>query len=240
MDSKLTKALQLKNEAVAVYRSDSLPEGALQFKPGVWGCVAAMLNAAAKGRTAAFCDETTVCVGGRAGLGLAPYPHGYIEKFLSDGEDIDREGERYKQSAELALEFMDNIPQIAKKKYVVFMPLSKIDEKQQTPEAVVFLVDPDRLSALVTLANFDARTPDTVKVLFGAGCTQSVLYALAAFEKQSDECYLGMTDLSARKCIDKNHLSFSIPYNRYLAMEANTDSCFFRTETWQIISRRLE
>ena len=71
MESKLAKALRLKNHPVAVYRSDALPEGAMQFREGVWGCVIAMLNTVAKkGRTAAFCRERVECIGGRAGLGL--------------------------------------------------------------------------------------------------------------------------------------------------------------------------
>lgn len=67
MESKLAKALRLKNHPVAVYRSDVLPEGAMQFREGVWGCVIAMLNTVAKkGRTAAFCRERVECIGGKA------------------------------------------------------------------------------------------------------------------------------------------------------------------------------
>lgn len=240
MESRIAKNILLKNEAVGVYRSETMPEGAIQFKEGKWGCVVAMLNAATKGRTAAFCLETTMCVGGRAGLGLAPYPHGYIEKFLSDGVGIDREGEMYKKTQDLALHFMDTIPVVEKKKYVIFQPLSQMDAAVQTPEVVVFMVDPDRLAALCTLANFDTMTQDNVRLLFGAGCTQSVLYALSGLEQQEPYCYLGMTDLSARKCIDKRHMSFSIPYHRFLEMEANADHCFLQTETWRIISKRLD
>lgn len=241
MESKMAQALRLRNNPVAVYRSDTMPEGAMQFREGVWGCVIAMLNTVAKkGRTAAFCLERVECIGGRAGLGLAPYPHGFIEKFISTGEGLTRPGEWYKQSPELALEFMDNLPQVAKKKYVVFRPLDLVEPEDEQPELVVFMVDPDRLSALAGLANYDTPNQDNVRLLFGAGCTQSILYGMAAHEQGQRTCYIGLTDLSARKVIDKNIMSFSIPYGRYLEMEANVEECFFKTETWALIARRLD
>ena len=39
MDSKIAKAIKLKNQPIAVYRTDIKEDNALQFKEGVWGCV---------------------------------------------------------------------------------------------------------------------------------------------------------------------------------------------------------
>ena len=47
MSGAITKAIKLSNHPVGVYRTDTLPEGALRFREGVWGCVVSMLNAAA-------------------------------------------------------------------------------------------------------------------------------------------------------------------------------------------------
>lgn len=58
----------------------------MQFPEGKWGCVVAMLNAASKGRKAAFCDKTVVCRGGKAGLGFQTLEKGTKEYFLSTGE----------------------------------------------------------------------------------------------------------------------------------------------------------
>lgn len=86
MKSKMGEAIKLQNYPVAILTSDSMPEGALQFKEGVWGCVAAMLSAASKGRTAALCERTTVCRGGKAGLGFFSKIR-YLYHYRDNGSD---------------------------------------------------------------------------------------------------------------------------------------------------------
>ena len=68
MKSKMKEAIKLSSQPVAVIKSNRMPEGAIHFKEGVWGCVIPMLSAASKGRTAAFCEETTTCPGGKVGM----------------------------------------------------------------------------------------------------------------------------------------------------------------------------
>ena len=245
MKSKIAEAIKLPNHPVAVIRTDDKPEGALMFKEGVWGCVVAMINAASKGKTVALSDATVACQGGHAGCGFGPYREGYIERFLSDGEGlkvngVQVEGERYKASAELALNFMrwQVVPE-GQKEFVVMKPLSEVTEAD-SPEAVIFLVNADRLSGLVTLANFDTENQDNVKLYFGAGCGQAIGNVLDASVRGSRECFIGMTDPSARKVLPADIMSFSIPFKRFLEMEDNADKCFFHTKTWETICKRLE
>ena len=240
MESKIAEAIKLKNYPVAVIRTDEKPEGALMFKEGKWGCVVAMINAASKGKTVALSNGTVVCQGGHAGCGFGPYEEGYVDKFLADGDGLKVEGERYKASQELALKFMrwQVVPK-AQKEFVVMKPLSEVTEAD-SPEAVIFLVNADRLSGLATLANFDTENQDNVKHYFGAGCGQSIGNVLAASERGSRECFIGMTDPSARKLLPADIMSFSIPFKRFLEMEENADKSFFHTDTWQTICKRLE
>lgn len=89
MKSNIAEAIKLKNHVVAILKSDSVPEGAVQFKEGKWGCVVSMLAAASKGRVAALRERTTVCIGGKAGLGFKPVGIG-DDRVFSLGR---REGE---------------------------------------------------------------------------------------------------------------------------------------------------
>ena len=238
MESKIAKEIRMSRQPVAVYRSSRSPQGAMQFKPGVWGCVIAMLNAASKGKTASFSNEQVACKGGKAGLGLQPFELGMIEYFLSTGGRGSKPGERYKQTPELAKEYVQQLPNCVSPEYVVFRPLNEVED--EVPECVVFLVNADQLSGLLTLANYDQHTQDNVKLTFGSGCVQSILNGLSAAEREEKTCYIGLTDPSARKCVEKDLLSFTVPYRRYLEMEAAADECFFHTETRDRIAQRIE
>lgn len=240
MDSQIKNLLKIKNHIVAAVQSETCPEKSLQFKAGKWGCAIAMLAAAANGKIAAFSAETTTCIGGRAGLGFEKYPLGWIEYFLSCGSENVPRYEHYKQTPELAREFIREISNALieklppRKKFLLFKPLDFLNENE-TPEIIIFLVNADQLSGLVTLANYATAGNDAVKILFGAGCAQTILYPLA----EKNYCYVGLTDPSARKFIDKNLLAFSASYEKFLQLENYAAESFLNYDAWQKISGRI-
>lgn len=238
MLSKIAEAIKLKNQPVAVFQTETKPEGALQFTEGKWGCAVSMLYAASQGRTAAFDAGTTPCMGGKSGLGFKKYDLGFIEYFLSTGGAGGREGEFYKKNPELAREFITHLPAFQTEGFLVMKPLEALLEGE-TPEIVIFLVNADQLSALVQYANFDKPTQDNVMVEFAAGCAQSVLHAMVQGQSENPKCVLGLTDPSARKFIPKDLLSFSIPYKRYAQLEVQVEDSFLVKETWKKLSERI-
>lgn len=237
--SKIADAIKSKYHPVAVFRSPEKPEGATQFKEGRWGCVVSLLNAAAKGRTTVFDKKSTPCMGGQVGLGLGCYDVDFIKQLLSTGFSGGREGEFYLKNQELAEKFATGLPQIITDKYMVFKPLAEL-KNDETPEIVVFLTNADQLSALVLLANYDKETQDNVKIDFAAGCQQTILYPLHEAEKEGSNCFVGLTDLSVRKYVDKNMLSFAMPYKRFLELEAQAEESFLTKGVWLRLTSRID
>ena len=93
MDSAIARAIRSQYEPVALVFSDELPDGAMQFAEGKWGCVMwLLLAAAAKGKPAAADRTTFGCLGGGTGLGFGnqyeTWPGGIecFYRFLSTGQ----------------------------------------------------------------------------------------------------------------------------------------------------------
>lgn len=257
MTSNIAKAVNLRYSPVAILFSNEKPSETLQFKEGRWGCVIAMLNAAAKGRTAIFDRKTYGCIGGGTGLGFGNTYTGMpggIEFFLSTGnkefcasemgQNIVKNwpalshGEAYKKTPELAKSFSDNLPYYdVPTEYILFKPLDKLlpDDK---PEVIVFLATPDQISALVTLANYGRHGGDNVIIPWGAGCHSICIMPLQEGRSENPRAVIGLTDISARKQVDKDILSFSIPYNMFLEMESHVAESFLTRDEWLKIKDR--
>lgn len=239
MESKLREALNMTMQPIAVIKTHAIPSGALRYREGaVGGCMIAFLEAAAKGRTAAFTESTCGCPGGRTGLGFAPANRDHLSFFLSAGTE-NMPGEYYKKTPDLAGEYVDQLPSARPEPVLLLKPLDQVSE-DEAPVSIVFLVNADQLSGLVTLANYDRPTGENVRIRFGSGCSQSILYSMCDSEFGSDVCTIGLTDPSSRLHLSPSLLSFSIPWRRFLEMEDNVEESFLTKETWYQLRPRIQ
>ncbi len=268
MKSKIAEAVRLKYEPVAIMLADEMPDNALQFKKGKWGCVMFMFANAARGKTAAFDSETYGCWGGGVGLGFGNayihFPGGEecFSYFLSSGniqwekgkqvaaqlegaagkqfaENFLR-GESYVKNPELVKQWLEELPitQITSG-YVLFRPLSEVGPEDKKPETVVFVVDPDQLSAMVILANYARQGMENVIIPWAAGCQTIGILPFRESKSPKPRAVVGLTDISARKYVrgllGSEYLSFSMPWEMFQEMEDNVEGSFLEKHTWRSI-----
>jgi len=121
--------------------------------------------------------------------------------------------------------------------FVVFKLIEKLLPEDK-PEVIVFLVNPDQLSGLVVLANYARHGSENVTVPWGAGCHSICIIPFHEGKSPNPRGVIGLIDISARKHIEKDILSFSVPYNMFLEMEGNVEESFLKTDQWLTLSDR--
>ena len=243
MDSEIARRLKLRYQPVAIMFSDEKPEGAVQFQEGKWGCVAALLTAAAKGRQAVFDRRSYGCLGGGVGLGFGNlYPHfpGGFEYFLSCGRGEGYPpGEAYKKTPELVTTFLEQLPITdIPSEYVVFKPLAAVADGEE-PQVVVFYATADQLSGLVVLANYGRPGLDNVMIPFAAGCQSVFLLPWREAQQPRPRAVVGMTDITARPVIDADLVSFAVPFAMFREMEDNVPGSFLDKHDWAKVAARI-
>jgi len=244
MESRIAGELKLRYQPVALLFTNERPAGAVQFAEGKWGCVIAMLTAAAKGKTAVFDRKTVGCAGGITGLGFGcgfeKLPGG-IDYFLSCGRGEGfPEGEGYRKTPEIARGFIDSLPITdIPYTYIVFKPLSAVDPERETPQLIIFYATPDQLTALVTLANYETPGTDNVIIPQAAGCQSIGIIPYREAQQEHPRAVVGLLDSSARPFVPADLLSFTVPFRMFQTMEANIPGSFLERSAWQKVRARI-
>jgi hypothetical protein len=112
--------------------------------------------------------------------------------------------------------------------------------ESEYPLAVIFFAEPDVLSGLYTLANFDSAVPDAVIAPMGSGCSSIISYPLSQSASNNPRCVLGMFDVSARQCVPDNTLTFTVLMGRFEAMVENMEDSFLITGSWRAVKNRIK
>ena len=242
---RLMRALRLDTPIVALY--DAAPGGA--FEPLV----------EAQGRACCFAyyprwvagvtvivrrgDDTFEaprhgCPGLQRALGLsASYPP-WMANFLTDGANGAPMGEGLKASAALAQQFIDQARAPEPSGDTMLMGPLKL-ERWQDVRTVTFFADPDRLSALMTLAQYWSGRGDEIAAPFSSGCG---LMWRELVNQDRDRAILGCTDIAMRRHLPADLLSLSVSPARFEQMLTYPDGAFLTREWWHELlkARKLE
>ncbi|MCX6304986.1 MAG: DUF169 domain-containing protein [Bacteroidetes bacterium] len=224
---------------IAFYYAEDPGDVSRANLPTEHSCIVCELALVRKGRPLAWNVQSLGCGGARRYLGYTEKMRPNFEYFLSHGIPGEMEGERYIQTPEMVKELMSGLSCIpAKGKYIVFKRFDQLTP-DDNPDAVIFFAKPDVLSGLFTLANFDQPDGNGVISPFGSGCGAIVYQPLLQNDQENPKAILGMFDVSARPCVPKDALSFSIPMKKFVTMVGNMDESFLVTETWNTVKKRL-
>jgi hypothetical protein len=274
MRSMVAEAISMKTEPVALVWTDKEPDDATRFKPQHWGCVVSLFAAAAtRGITGAFDRQTYGCWGGGVALGFGNqyenFPGG-VEcfcRFLSTGNEGSEQGgpvgeqmkslgynrmaedflqgERYVKSPEDTQRFVQNLPiREISAKYVVVKPLDQVEPDREDVKNVTYFVDPDGLSALVTLANHERPDVENVIIPWVAGCQTMGILAYRELDREHPRALVGMMDISARKnvraSLGEHTISFTAPWPLFQEMERNVEGSFLQRPAWLSLQKSRE
>ncbi len=206
-----------------------------------FSCVIGNVWLARKKRTAAWLSlEEAGCMGGAFYTGLCgPYLETNVYYVSTGIPGTPIEGEHYLPSVESMREFMaDSTPPQPGGKYCVIKPLEQFDDAV-LPLVVVFFVRPEALSGLFALACYATGDHNAVASPFGAGCTNIIAWPLIYQQRGLERAVIGGFDLSARKFMKTDELSFAMPFALYRKMLEAMETSALTRHTWQGVRKKV-
>jgi uncharacterized protein (DUF169 family) len=231
---KIRSALGIDMEAVGVKYTDESP--AAKPSAGQYAVCNGILEAAG-GRVIMLSKETCACPGGKSHIGLTETREVPL-KMLVEGEKLWWDVKTAMRSSIETRKIAQPPIGIASKVY-----LYPIGKDIFAPDLIIFLVNSEQVSKLITLAQFwDGKTPSFE--MRGSLCWSAVTYPIV-----SGNFNITVGDISARRMArwDKNVIIVSVPVekiqgiadalNKSTAGTAET-SIEFRKLTERITSRR--
>jgi hypothetical protein len=223
---RLTERLRLATPLIALY--DARPSDAFAplVEPTGSTCCFAYYGRWLAGETLVVRKGSKGCQGAVRALGLEKTYPAYMAHFLTDGVGAPK-GEGLKAAAELAQAFIDRAKPPDVRSGAVLIGLLR-PEQWNTVRSVTFLVDPDRLSGVMTLAGYWSAANEVVAP-FGSGC--SFLWR-ALGEADGDRAVLGATDLAMRRYLPREMLTLTVSPARFEKMLTFPGDSFLYRRWW--------
>jgi len=237
MSKKLMEAIGLTEEPLGIYYSESKPENAFEWNgKGEHFCHVSKMSSARAGTPVAVDGNNPGCGGAAFYLGWSSDTRPGFAEFLS--HDKEGRGERFKKDPELAQAAIQNrkfVP--ASGRYCIYQRLSDIPE-EITPEVVTIFADADGISGLIWLRSYISAESQSTIAPFSAGCGSMVGETRAQALQSEPKAVLGMFDPAARQSVEKELLTFSVPYSLFIEMVNDIPGSFLEINPWLRIRNR--
>ncbi len=190
-------------------------------KPGGHACVFAFYRSWLEGRTLHIVQDNSGCGGaGRWIFGSEERTRDDLVKFLVEDEGL-------RSSCELMDQWLDvATPYQPEHGNILIGPLR--DGQHGYLKTVTFFVDPDRLSLLLTGANYDCspEDPPPVTAPFGSGCSQ---LAPLFDDFTVAQGMIGATDIAMRQFLPPEILAFTVTVPMFKRLcELGKDSFLYK------------
>jgi uncharacterized protein (DUF169 family) len=235
------EVLGMKYFPVGLYFSDKEPENTIGFKEPGNGCIMPLIFSSAKGKTAAFNENSMGFDCSAFFLGYKDWIFPGIEYYLSCGSPSDGECERFVKTPQMAKEYLESFkPDKKEKRFAIFKPLEILGDSEK-PEVVIFFVNPDQISALVYLLNFDSPMGnDRVTAGFASACGAVATLPLRYARNGEKKAVWGLHDISARARLPKDLMTLAIPFDFLSEVWPEINESFLKTEQWKKIVNRIK
>ena len=241
---RLRGALRLATPIIALYDTDPSEAFEPMVEAGGRACCFAYYQRWLKGETLVvkravdedFMNPQHGCPGLQKHFGFDKTYPPWMANFLTDGKNGAPMGEGLKASPDLAQEFLDHIrfPE-PDGDYILMGPL-KLSHWDKV-KTVTFFADPDRFSALMSLAAFWSSDPEEVAAPFSSGCGMT-WEVFNSHEK--DRAVIGCTDIAMRKYIPPEIMCLSVSPRRFERMVDFPDEAFLTRSWWNALMDQRE
>lgn len=220
---RLRNRLRLSTPLLAVYDSEPSDTFAPLIEAKGSACCFAYYKQWLAGETLVIRKGGGGCAGATRAFGLEKTYPPYMAHFLTDGVGAPK-GEGLRASADIAQAYIDGAtPPDVKSDSVLLGPLRP--EQWERTRSVTFLVDPDRLAAVMTLAGYwSAR--DVVTAPFGSGCS----FLWRALD--GDKTVIGGTDIAMRRYLPPEMVTFTVSPSHFAKMLTFPEESFLFKSWW--------
>lgn len=223
---RLMHKLRLTTPLLAVY--DTAPSDAFAplFEPEGDDCCFSYYDRWVAGETLVLKKGGTGCKGAHRALGIEQESPSFLAHFLTDGVGAPK-GEGLRATPEIAQQFLDRAqPPVPEQGIILIGPLRL--ERWPVVRSVTFLVDPDRLAALTTLAGYWSAD-NVVAAPFGSACS----FLWKSFnEVQGAQAIIGGTDVAMRRYLPTAILTLTVAPAHFARMLTVPENSFLDHDWW--------